>query len=232
MKRFYKIVGVTQVDNGHQVTLDGRGIKTSAGAAQIVPSAELAQHLAAEWDAQGEKLDPATFILRDLADYAIDIIGPERDTVIAKILTFGESDTLCYRGEPDDALFERQEKQWEPLVTQAEQRHQIRFERISGVIHRPQPINSLKTLRDVVAQHDDFTLSALQTCSSIAASLIVGLAALEDGADAEALFTISNLEEDWQAELWGWEAEAAQTRAARLKSFTQAADFARLVRQG
>ena len=232
MKRFYKTVGVTQVDGGHQVTLDGRGIKTSAGAAQIVPSAELAQRLAAEWDAQGEKLDPTTFIFRDLADYAIDIVGPERDTVIAKTLTYGESDTLCYRGEPDDALFERQEKQWEPLVTATEQRHQIRFERISGVIHRPQPINSLKTLRDVVAQHDDFTLSALQTCSSIAASLIVGLAALEGSANAQELFTISNVEEDWQAELWGWEAEAEATRAARLKSFAQASDFAQLVRQG
>ena len=59
-------------------------------------------------------------------------------------------------------------------------------------------------------------------------SLPVALAALESSTDAEALFAAANCEQDWQAELWGWDSMAQDARAARLKAFRAAAEFARL----
>ena len=57
-----------------------------------------------------------------------------------------------------------------------------------------------------------------------------GLAALDGGQDAETLFAAANLEEDWQAQQWGWEAEALSRRDARARGFALARDFALLAR--
>lgn len=228
MKRFWREVSVEPADGGWRVALDGRALKTPARAPQVVPTPALAEALADEWRVQGEEVDPTGFGLRDLADYAIDVVARDRAETIGRLLAFAETDTLCYRAEPDEPLASRQRALWEPLLKAAEARHGVRFERVAGVIHRPQPAATLERLRAALETRDPFTLAAVQTLASLTASLTVALAALEPDADADALWTAANLEEDWQAEQWGEDAEAAAVRARRLQAFRAAARFARL----
>ena len=231
MKRFWKQVAVEAVEEGWRVTLDGRPIRTQGGRAQVVPNPALAEALADEWRAQGEDVDPAAFPLRDLADYAIDHVGPEREAAIDRLLAYGETDTLCYRADPDEPLYRRQQAMWEPLLAAFEARHELRLERVSGVMHRTQPAATLDRLRAVLERHDDFALSALSTLAPLAASLTIALTALEPDFDVAGLFEAANCEQDWQAEQWGWDALAKEARARRLAAFEAAADFARLARE-
>ena len=205
MKRFWKEVAVEPFEGAWRVTLDGRPIRTQAGSPQVVPNATLAEALAAEWRAQGEEVDPKTLPLRDLADYAIDQVHADRASAIADLLRYAETDTLCYRADADEPLYRRQQEVWEPLVVAFETRHGVRLERVSGVIHRPQPPQTLARLGEA-------------------------LAALAPDADPAALFAAANCEEDWQAEQWGWDLEAERTRAIRLAAFEKAVEFARLAR--
>lgn len=230
MKRFYRDVTVDEVDGGLAVLLDGRPVKTPMRAPQVVPTRALAEALAAEWAAQGETLELSGFRFRDHADYALDIVGAERPETIAKLLAFAETDTLCYRADPGQALFQRQEAQWEPLLQAVEAREGVRFERIGGVLYRPQPPETLARLRERLDGLDDFTLAGLFALVSLAASLTVGLAALESEADADALFALAELEEAWQAEQWGRDSEAEARRTKRAADFATAFDFLRLVR--
>jgi len=230
MKRFYQDVAVEPADDGFRVTLDGRPLRTQGGSAQVVPTAPLAEALAEEWRAQGEQIDPKSFVLRDLADYAIDRIAPDRAASAARLLPFAETDTLCYRADPDEPLFGRQQELWEPLVQAAEARHGLRLERVSGVVHRPQRPETMAKLKELIEGLDPFTLAALETLASLSASLTVALAALEEDADPDALFAAANCEQDWQAELWGWDSAAESDRALRLETFRRAVNFARLAR--
>ena len=230
MKRFWTEATVAPTQSGWQVLLDGRVVKTQAGSAQVVPSEALALAMAAEWSAQGDTVDPDTLPLRDLADYAIDVIAPDRAAATAQLLRYAETDTLCYRADPEEPLHARQIGVWEPLLVAAETRWDVHFERIIGVIHRPQSAATLARLERVLATHDGFTLAALTTLSALAASLVIALAALEQGADASGLWNAAELEEDWQIELWGADNEAAERRARRLASFGAAQRFALLVR--
>lgn len=231
MKRFYKSVTVAPADEGGwRVLLDGRAIKTAGGRPQIVPTSALADAMADEWEEQGEEIDLARFVLRDMADYAIDVVAPGPEDVARGLLPYAETDTLCYRAEPDEALHERQRDVWDPLLAAAEARWDVRFDRISGVIHRAQPPETLARLETMLAGQPPFALAALQTLASLAASLVIGLAALAPGADAEALWNAANLEEDWQAELWGKDAEAEARRARRFTAFAAAMRFAELAR--
>ena len=196
----------------------------------MVPTEAAAQLLAAEWRAQGEKIDPRSFVFRDLADFAIDIVRPDLAAAIAKLLDFAGTDTLCYRANPDQPIYERQQEVWEPIVTQCEARHGVKLVRVSGIIHHLQSDDTLAALRQHLEGEDEFALAVLVTLASLAASLIVSLAVLEDGADVPALFAAANAEEDWQAELWGWDSDAEKVRAQRLEAFKKAAQFAQAVR--
>lgn len=230
MKRFYKEAVAAPVAGGWQVQLDGRGVKTAAGHPQVVPSEALAAALAAEWAAQEETIVPASFVLRDLADYAIDVIAPDPAALRATLLGYAETDTLCYRADPGEALYRRQIERWEPLLAAAEVRHGVTFERVSGIMHRPQPADTLARLGEHLGTLDPFTLAALNTLTSLAASLVIGLAALDPAADAGALWIAADLEEEWQAEQWGRDAEAEERRTRRAKAFADAAQFAALAR--
>lgn len=231
MKRFWDTVAVEAVAGGWRVVLDGRPIKTAVGAPQIVPSAPLAQALAHEWRSQGADIDASAFVLRDMADFAIDIARTDRDAVIAALLAYAGSDTLCYRAEPDEPLAIRQRAVWEPLLAAAEERWSVAFTRVSGIIHRAQPPATLKAMRAALTEQDDFTLAALNTLASLAASLVIALAAAEPGADAAALWDAANLEEDWQAEQWGVDDEALALRTRRAALFGDAMRFAALLRR-
>lgn len=230
MKRFYKDVTVEAADGGFGVRLDGRAIRTVGGRPQVLPSQALAEAMAAEWERQGPEIDPALFLYRDMADYAIDVVAGDPASVIGEILPYAETDTLCYRAEPDEAFAARQRLMWEPLLAGAEARLGAKFVRVSGVIHKPQPAETLARLRAELETLDAFALAALRNTASLAASLILGLAALEPQADLDALWDAANLEEDWQAELWGKDAEAMERRERRAGAFAAAARFAGLAR--
>lgn len=232
MKRFYHETGVAEGGTGFQVTLDGRAVKTQGGNPQILPNRAMAQAMAEEWAMQGQEMDPAGFILRDFADYAIDIVADNRAQTMTEILPYGETDTLCYRAMPDDDLFQHQQERWEPFLTAFEARHKLQLQRISGIIHRPQTAETMAKLHALLDGKDAFSLSALKTLASLAASLSIALAALEDDADYDGLWALANLEEDWQAELWGRDQLAEERRAHRLEAFKAAARFACLARKG
>jgi chaperone required for assembly of F1-ATPase len=179
-----------------------------------VPTPALAEAMADEWRAQGEEVDPQAFLLRDLADYAIDHVRNDRAGTIGKLLAYAETDTLCYRADPDEPLYRRQRELWDPLMAAFEVHHEVRLERVS----------------DMLAAEDEFTLAALHTLAPLAASLTVALTALAPETDAATLFAAANCEQDWQAELWGWDSLAEDARARRLAAFEAAMQFARLAR--
>ena len=227
MKRFYDKAEAVETESGFIVQLDGRPIKTQGGRPQIVPTRALAERLAAEWNAQGETIDPATFHARDTVDYAIDVVARDRAAIIDKLLSYGETDTLCYRADPDEPFRRRQQEVWEPLVTALEAREGVSMQRVSGIVHRPQPSDTMARLRTRLERLDRFALAALEQLTALATSLCIGLGALEEDADGETLWDAANLEEDWQAENWGHDAEAAAVRDQRRAAFLKALDFAR-----
>lgn len=233
IRRFYKDVTLgAQPGGGWQVLLDGRGVKTVGGAAQIAPTIALAEALAAEWAQQGEKIDPAGLPLRDMADYAIDIVAPALAATAQGLVAYAETDTLCYRADPDEPFYARQTEVWEPLLSGFETAHCIALVRVSGVLHRPQPPEALDVLRAKLLTFDPFTLAAVEAMTTLAASLVTALAALDAAHEDEprALWQAVCLEEEWQADLWGRDWEAEERRARREADFLRACAFARLAR--
>ncbi|MDZ4274962.1 MAG: ATP12 family protein [Erythrobacter sp.] len=229
MRRFYTDVTLGEVPGGWQVLLGGRGVKTVGGAAQIVPTQGLGEALAAEWRRQADKIDPASLPLRDMADYAIDVVAADRAAIADGLIAYAETDTLCYRADPDAPLHAHQQAVWEPLLARFEADHGIALVRVSGILHRPQPAPALAVLRARLETLNPFVLAGVEAMAKLAASLITALAALDAGGEGAplALWQAACLEEEWQANLWGREEEAEERRARREADFLQAWKFAR-----
>ena len=214
MKRFYENVTVSETPEGFRFLLDGRPVQTPARRALVLPNHALAEALAEEWRVQGPEMQPLTMPLTRLVNTVVDGVRAKREETIAAILRFGENDLLSYRAEAPVELARRQ-GQWDAWLDWAHQHHGARLEITSGIGHVGQSPEALATLQRAIAAQDDYALAALHTFSSITGSLVLGLAVLEgELAPAEA-FTLSRLDEAYQAETWGADHEA-QERATRL----------------
>lgn len=224
-KRFWKQATVASVAGGHAVALDGRPLRTPAKAALVVPSAALARAIAAEWDAVGEVVDPGGMPLTRTANSAIDKVAPERDAVVALLAAYGETDLLCYRADGPADLCRRQTEAWDPWLDWAARHLGAELVVVQGLMPAAQPVHSLSRLSAAVAELDHFRLAAFHDLVALSGSLILALAASEGALSPVEAWRLSRLDEDWQAELWGEDDEAARTAGIRKDAFLQAARF-------
>ena len=214
MKRFYKAAEAASEEEGYTVRLDGRPIRTPAKAVLRLPGAGLAEAVAAEWAAQGERIEPASMPLMSLSCTAIDQVAPNRAAVVGELLDYAGSDLLCYRAEHPEALVARQAAVWQPLLDWAAQDLDAPLRVTRGIRHEPQPEDALAALGRAVEALDDWSLTALDSATRTAGSLIVALALQRGRIDPEAAFEAAELDASFQIELWGEDPEATRRRAA------------------
>ena len=229
MKRVYGSVATQAVDGGWGVTLDGRALRTPAKRELCVPSEKLAAALAAEWDAQEIDIRPETMPLTRLAATAIDRTAAERHKIVAEVAGYAGTDLVCYRVEHPPALAARQEAAWQPLLDWAAGRYDAGLAVTAGILPTPQSPTSLKAYAGAVAALDDFRLTALHAATGACGSLIIALALYEGRLDAAAAFDASQLDETFQIEAWGEDAEATKRREALAADIEAAARFLALL---
>lgn len=225
MRRFYKTVSVAPDARDFEIRLDDRPLRTPARRPLRLPTPALAEAVAAEWDRQGEKIVPAGMHLTQLVYTARDRVAPDRAAVIDAAVGYAETDLLCYRAEHPQNLVDRQHRVWQPLLDWCAIAHDAPLAVTKGVTPVAQPEESIASLRRAVEAQDDFRLIALQTATSLLGSLVLALALLDRRIGWEEAMAASMLDEDFQIERWGEDAEAAKRRAALSEELTAIDDF-------
>jgi len=231
VKRFWTSVETVPEDGGWAIRLDGRPVRTPARAALNLPAAALAQAIAAEWEAQGEAIDPRTMPMTGFANATLDHVLPAPGAFRGQIVAYAESDLLCYRADGPDPLVARQCAHWDPLLDWARATHGVDFAITAGLLPVDQPALTLAALRGAVEALDPWLLAGVATLTQIGGSLVGALALIDGATQAEALFDAVSLDERWQAEQWGEDAEAAGHLALRRAAFLDAARYCALVLQ-
>lgn len=225
MKRFYQ--QVTVADGA--ILLDTRPVRTPARAILTLPSPALAEAIAAEWRAQGDRVDPHTMKLTGLANAAIDRVAPDPPAFLAPLAAYAETDLLCYRADAPDDLVAAQAAAWDPLLDWARARYDVHFAVTSGILHVAQPPATVARLSEALAARDPFRLAPMAPLVTIGGSLIAALALADGAIAADAAFTATHVDELWQAEHWGEDHFALQTREAHRADFLAAAKFLALL---
>lgn len=230
LRRFWQAATVAADGDGWGVLLDGRGVRTPAGAPLRLPTPALAAAVAAEWQAQDGPVQPASMPLTRLANTAIDKVGPQQAAIADLVAAYGATDLLCHRATAPPELVATQAAAWDPLLDWAAAVLGARLRVTGGVIAIDQPAMALERLRAEVAGLDPFRLGALHDLVAISGSLILGLAVLRRHLTVAVAWEAATVDESWQIAHWGADAEAAAVAVARRADLLAAGQLLELCR--
>jgi chaperone required for assembly of F1-ATPase len=216
-KRFYTDVGVGEADGGYTVTLDGKPIKTPSGRTVVVPARALAEMIAAEWNAQGEFIEPLTMPLTRFANSVVQGVVDQTDAVKDDVAKYFASDLLFYRAGHPEGLVAREAAHWDPILFWARDALGAHFILAEGVMHVRQPDAAIAAARGALPA-DPWMIAALHVITGVI--------------DAQQVWAAAHVDEDWNAEKWGVDDEVAARKAAKLVDFNAVAAALKELRQG
>lgn len=230
MKRVYREVSLGSGLDGLQLLLDGRPAMTPGKRPLALPTPALAEAVAAEWRAQGDRVEPETMPLTQLACTTIDLTLANEQAIQESLVAYAGTDLLCYRADRPAALVSRQEQLWQPLLDWAESEFAAPLAVTTGIMAVTQPPGSLAALAAAVGAHRGFRLTALAQLVQATGSLVVGLAVAHSRLSAAEAFSAAELDESWQLETWGEDAMALARRRKLAADIEAAARFLALLR--
>ena len=213
-KRFYQNVAVGE-GAPYPVLLDGRAVKTPAGGTLAAPVRPLAQAIAAEWDAQGERIDPATMPLTKLANTIIDGVVPNPEPVSDEIAKYLGSDLVCYRAAEPEGLVAAQAQHWDPVLAWAREAHGARFVLGEGVMFVAQPEAAIAAVRAAIPL-EPWRLGAVHLITTLTGSALIALAVAQGRLGVDEAWAAAHVDEDWNMAQWGRDEVALERPASRF----------------
>jgi len=224
-KRFWATAVGEACEGGYTVRLDTRAVKTPARRALVLPTLAMAQAIALEWDAQQGLVNPNKMPLTRAANSAIDKVAEQFDAVAHQLAAYAGTDLLCYRATGPQPLIERQALGWAPVLDWAAVTLNAPLTATAGVMHIPQPEQSLNRLSDRLFAMTPFQLAAAHDLIAISGSLVLALAVAHDHLTPLQAWELSRIDETWQNEEWGIDEDAAQLETLKQAAFLDAARF-------
>ena len=238
MKRFWSDVGIEPGDlvtgAGWRVLLDGRPVRLPGGTRLLLPTQALAIAVAEEWQvaggALGGEMSYADVPLTRIAGTGQERVVGNPEPAVLELTQYAESDLLCYRAARPAELRAREDLDWQPWLDWLAQRHGAHLHVTTGVGHISQPARSLAALAHVLAGFDPLALAALGIIVPALGSLVLALAVADGALAAGDAFDLATLDERFQAELWGQDAQAVQRRRLIRQDVIDAGRFLQLLR--
>ena len=228
MKRFYTAASVTG-EGPFGVSLDSRPLRTPARVALAVPTRALADGIAAEWQAQGEKIDPRSLPLTGFANAAIDRVAADQPGFAKRLAAYAESELIAYRADGPASLLAAQAAAWDHWVEWLARRYDVGLTITTGIMHVAQPAATLARIQAAYAAFTPFQLAPLDPIVTITGSAVLALAVAHGELDADAAYDISHVDARWQEEQWGRDPLAEKAEATRRADLADAVRFLRLL---
>src|SRR6478609_4713605 len=197
-KRFYKEAGTAAAGGGFSVTLDGKPIRNPSGRHVAAPTRAIAEAIAAEWNAQGETIDPLTMPLTRFANSVAEV-GERVEAVADDVAKYLGTDLLFYRAGHPEALVPREAAHWDPVLSWAASGLGAHFILSEGIVHVARPEQEIKAARGVFPA-DPWSMAALHVVTTLTGSALLGLALREGVRDADQVWAAAHVDEDWNSE--------------------------------
>jgi chaperone required for assembly of F1-ATPase len=232
--RFYQQATVGEAESGFRVLLDDRAVRTPASKLLAAPRQNLAAALAAEWNAQRDKIDPAAMPLTRLANSIIDGVATSPQPVAAEIKKYLGTDLLLYRAAEPAGLVAMQRQRWDLVLDWAHETLGARFVTVDGVMFAEQPAETIAAAAAAIPNGADtesaWRLGALNVVTTLTGSGLLALALAAGRINVDETWAAAHADEDWNMEFWGRDELALQRRAYRFAEMSAAATVLSLLR--
>lgn len=197
-------------DGLYSILRNERPLKTPAGKAYSMPQEKLAEAIMAEWEAQGDKIIPASMPLTQLLATSLDIIGKDKEKTQKGLIAYIPTELLCYHAEKPEPLVEKQNNIWKPYLDWCEEAFGAKFKISTDLMPIEQDQKTIDKLTEIINGYDDMMLSGLSCATDCSGSIVLGLALVEQFNTAAEIFEACELDTKDQATRWGDDPETIE----------------------
>jgi len=138
---------------------------------------------------------------------ALDRVAKDRDFMEKQLENFVQTDTICYRHDSraTETLYARQIATWDPLNEWfAENYGGEKLQVTTGLGVNKQPEVAYAEVRKFIQNLCPWRLAAFDTITAVTKSIVISLAVANGHLTAEEACKACRLEEDYQAEVFGF----------------------------
>jgi chaperone required for assembly of F1-ATPase len=167
---------------------------------------------------------PLTRFANSVGEGVIDRV----EAVSEDVAKYLGSDLLFYRAAHPEALVAREAALWDPVLFWAADTLGAHFILAEGIVHVRQPEPAIAAARAALPR-DPWSIAALHVVTTLTGSALLALALKHEVLDPDQVWVAAHVDEDWNSEKWGIDAEVAARRAARLVDFRAAASVLKYV---
>eukprot|EP00733_Pompholyxophrys_punicea_P000476 Pompholyxophrys_punicea_v1_NODE_135_length_3273_cov_11.162523.p1 type:complete len:246 gc:universal NODE_135_length_3273_cov_11.162523:53-790(+) len=221
VKVFWQRASITPTLLGqYAVTLDQKVIKTPEGRAFVLSSKPLASMVSAEWEIQKTFVKASTLPLTTLTSVVLDQKNEKSRSIkdIADdILSFFETDTLCFRAEEYSSnLAQKQKELWNPILEFVEKLYNIKIETTTS-LSIFQSLDTKNKILDIMLKMSSFQLAGFESMVRAAKSVVVPLALINYKITLEEAANVVYLETSHQIGRWGMVEDAHDVEQEELR---------------
>ena len=228
--RKWKKVWLNNSPEGFEIFLDDNRLLTPKNEIVVLKTKKLALKVLKEWEKQEKFVEPSTMPVTRLVNSAIDTVKVDHQLIVEHLLSYGETDLICYRARNPAELVELQNANWNPVLEWARKDLKIGLKCVYGLCYETQCLQAIKTIRERINEFDCFTLVAFSELVTISGSMLLGLATYYNFLEHEEAWQKSVLDEVWQGSKWGYDEESKLAREKKLKDFKFAYEFLTLLK--
>lgn len=201
MKRFYTMASHKKCDDGYEIQLDGKTIKTPLGQDMVTLTKGLADAIVAEWAAQEDKVKPETMPLTQIVTTKIDKIR-DREAITESVMRYLDTDLVCYWAKEPEALAKRQKEIWGRWVKWFDEHFEVPLDTTKKIDAIKQDPEAHKRAWNYIEALDEAYFTILHIVTSLSGSLVLALAFTEGDITPEEIFEASYLEELYRGEIY------------------------------
>ena len=229
-RRAWESVTIQNSGSSFVIFLDKKLLLSPKGNEILLPTKKLANRICEEWHQQKKIVEPLKMPFTRLVNSAIDKVAENFESIIKDLVSYGDTDLVCYRTNSPQDLVLRQKKYWDPILDWSKTELKINLKTVRGIRYQAQDKEELEKISQEIITLDPLSLTAFYELVTISGSILIALAVIHKHITAEEGLDISFLDEDWQREKWGQDEESIKNKANKLDEFLTAFQFLELLK--
>ena len=162
--------------------------------------------------------------------FSFDLDKEKKTKIIDNIISFLNTDLLCYRAKKNSELDTIQKKLWDPLIDFVEKEYKLSFNTTNGIIPINQKQSNKNKLLKILKKLNRHQLTGFYYITNFSNSNIITLNFLANNINFKNTWKVLNLEESYSLKKWGQDKEANEKLLDKKKYLNEIINFNLLLR--
>ena len=151
-----------------------------------------------------KEIKPDQYSVLGLSMFASSLDKKQINEIIVKLLKNLDFDQLLYRYFDDEKLIKLMNQEYDPFINKFNESFKIKLKKIKGLIKNSNSSLDKQLFKKSILKFNNFYLTALFKLSGISKSVILSYFFLNNKINISEFFKLTNLENKFQQNLWGY----------------------------